>query len=89
MFILCPCGYQDITPLWHLTLDLPATHRFWLAHPQMHALPERALEYQGRPALLISFASLTDAGRTDIICDATTYASLATFTRGMPSRSPD
>ena len=72
--IHCPaCGHLDTTPLSHLSLDLPETHQFWRAHPQMHLLPRREIEFAGRPALLISFQSRSDHARLDVISARDTF----------------
>ena len=77
--LVCPCcGTSDGASLWHLALDAPAAQRFWRRHPRMSALPIRALEHEGRSAVLGGFESLDGAARLHVLFDADTYGLLHT-----------
>ena len=81
MHITCPaCGVTDKNPLHYLVLDLPATQRFWRAHPRMRVVPDLAIEFAGRPALLTTFESCTSHDRLDVISAADTLAVLEVHT---------
>jgi RNA polymerase sigma-70 factor (ECF subfamily) len=73
-FSCSACGYTDTNQLYHLALDLPATQQFWRTHPRMRVLPERVVDLAGRPAVLITFESIRDSARLDILSDQMTLA---------------
>jgi RNA polymerase sigma-70 factor (ECF subfamily) len=75
--MVCPCcGTSDNASLWHLALDTPAAQRFWRRHPRMLALPYRAVEHEGKAAMLGGFESLDGAARLHVLFDADTYSLL-------------
>ena len=75
--MVCPrCGTSDNASLWHLALDTPAAQRFWRHHPRMLALPYRAVEHEGKAAMLGGFESLDGAARLHVLFDADTYGLL-------------
>jgi RNA polymerase sigma factor (sigma-70 family) len=64
----CPrCGVIDCASPWHLALDTIQAIQFWRRHPRMRALPVRALDFAGRPAVWTGFESGGDHARLDII----------------------
>lgn len=72
--LLCDrCGCLPDEPLRNLVLSLPAGRRFWREHPRIRTLPERELEAEGRPALLVTFESVRDSSRFDVVVDRETY----------------
>lgn len=74
LHLRCPsCGMRNSASMWHLTLDLPETQRFWRRHPRMRALPVTELAHDGRPALRTGFMSRDDTGRLEVIADHDTY----------------
>jgi RNA polymerase sigma factor (sigma-70 family) len=66
--IICPtCGITDVTALSHLALDLPEAVCFWRAHPRIRRLPEREVEAEGQPAIISTYASVTDGARLEVL----------------------
>jgi len=66
--------------LSNLTLYHPEAWRFWREHPRLRLLPERAVERQGRAALVIPYISLRGAATLDVIAARDTYELLAVHT---------
>ncbi len=71
------CRLTTDVRLSNLTLYLPEVRRFWRDHPRLRTLPARAIEADGRPALVLGFASVTDGARLDVVVARDTYATLA------------
>lgn len=61
----CGAGYGEI--LTALALYTPDGQRFWRAHPRIRMIPERAVEAEGRAALVTSFESVSGQGRLDVV----------------------
>ena len=76
------CGVTSSTRLSNLALCLPEGRRFWQAHPRIHLLPEQEVERDGRPTLVLSFQSRTDAAYLDLLVAADTYDVLGVSGRG-------
>jgi RNA polymerase sigma-70 factor (ECF subfamily) len=70
------CDWSDTNPLRYLAFDLPETQQFWRAHPRIQVLPEREINYAGRPAVLTTFASLSDTSHLDVISAVDSFAVL-------------
>lgn len=66
------CGTTALAGVSGLALCHPQVQQFWRAHPRMHTLPERPLEYEGRLAYLTRFLSKTDSATLDVISDRET-----------------
>jgi RNA polymerase sigma-70 factor (ECF subfamily) len=62
--------------LSNLTLYLPQAWQFWRAHPRMRTVPDRAVEVDGRAALVTRFQSATGGAYLDVVTDRATYAVL-------------
>jgi hypothetical protein len=76
--VRCPsCGTRALAGTTGLLLCHPAAQQFWRAHSRIQTLPERPLEYEGRPAYLTSFRSRTDNASLDLISDRESYEVLA------------
>jgi RNA polymerase sigma factor (sigma-70 family) len=71
------CGGTTDFRLSGLVLATPEAQRFWRAHPRMRLLPEREVEADGRPALVTTFASTTDAARLEAVSDRATMRLLS------------
>jgi hypothetical protein len=54
---------EDVNSPWHLTIDTEAAQQFWRRHPRMRALPARAVDLDGQPAVLTRFQSLASPDR--------------------------
>jgi RNA polymerase sigma-70 factor (ECF subfamily) len=68
--IICPrCGIVDNTPLSHLALDLPASVRFWRAHPRIRHLPEREVEHDGQSVIVTTYESVGDGARLEVLTE--------------------
>ncbi len=79
VYIQCPnCHEEEINLLSHLTLDTLEARQFWRKHPRMLWLPEREIVYDGQPALLSSFQSITDSAHLDVIVQRETLQVLDT-----------
>lgn len=61
------CDFFNAQSLSYLVLDLPEVQRFWRKHPRMRMRPERAVMLDGRSASLITFESVVDSARIDVI----------------------
>ncbi len=66
--------------LSNLALYHPEAWRFWREHPRLRLLPERAVERQGRAALVIPYISLRGTATLDVIAARDTYELLAVHT---------
>lgn len=73
------CRLTTDVRLSNLALYLPEVRRFWRDHPRLRTLPEHAIEADGRPALVLGFASVTDGARLDVVVARDTYATLAIY----------
>lgn len=79
LHIICSsCGLTDVTDLGRFTLDLPATQRFWRAHPRIHILPEREITWACQPALLTLVMSVASQARLEVIYAPDRFTVLAT-----------
>ena len=61
------CGERNAMWLATLAFGLPEGKAFWRAHPRLRLLPERDIERDGRPAVLVGFESMTGAPRLEAI----------------------
>lgn len=73
------CQSGSYETLNGLALNLPAGQAFFQTHPRIHTLPEREVEYQGSPALIIPFVSVNDNATYDVILKRDTYEPLTSF----------
>jgi RNA polymerase sigma-70 factor (ECF subfamily) len=67
------CAGANTQSLRGTVLCLAAGRAFWRQHPRIFALPERALEAHGLPALATGFQSLTTAHRLDVVVARDTF----------------
>lgn len=61
------CGVSYKTQLTTLAISLPEGRRFWRAHPRIRTLPEREIEVDGNPALVVGFQSVSDTARFEVV----------------------
>lgn len=74
MRVSCPtCGARYTASFSGLILCHAEVQRFWRAHPRMLTLPNRALDYGGRPATLTTFASRDEVAQLEVISDSETF----------------
>jgi RNA polymerase sigma factor (sigma-70 family) len=71
------CGCVNLQSHVGLVLASAQGQAFWRLHPRIRLVPERAVEAQGRPALVTGFASVTDGARLDVVSARDTYEVLA------------
>ena len=71
------CQTGSYETLDGLAMSLPQGQAFFHAHPRLHTLPEREIERDGLPALVIPFASLLDTATYDVILKRDTYETIA------------
>ena len=71
------CGYSSYAELDGLVMNLPQAERFWRRHPRIRALPQREIEIEGQPALLICYESVTGAAQLQVIVTRTSYEVLS------------
>lgn len=72
--ITCPhCDDVSCISLEGLVLCLPEGRTFLQAHPRIHLLPDRAIEFAGRPAIVTHFASVLDSASFEVISDYETF----------------
>lgn len=50
-----------------MVLYLPAGRRFWQRHKRIRALPEQAIELDGRPALVTRFEDVASTARLEVV----------------------
>lgn len=61
------CGIYDWES-WHaLTWSLPEVRRFWRENPRMRFLPAREVDFQGSPAMVTGFESVTSSARLEVV----------------------
>jgi hypothetical protein len=68
----CPCGEVLTTSLLGLVLGQPETRTLRARRPRAHAVPTRAGEYAGRPALVVGLLDDRSGDRVDVLFDETT-----------------
>lgn len=66
----------DSTTLATMNLGSPEGRRFWQKHSHLLALPEREIEHQGVPAILVSFQDMESAARLDVISSRDSFETL-------------
>ncbi|HEY7023295.1 MAG TPA: RNA polymerase sigma factor [Ktedonobacterales bacterium] len=66
MRLFCSCQVENSCSIAGLALFTPEGRRFWREHPRIHGLPLREEQVFGRPAILVSYASLTERAQFDI-----------------------
>lgn len=49
-------------------MGMSELQRFWKRHPRMQRPPERDIEFQGIPAIEVTYESLTDSATLTVIC---------------------
>jgi hypothetical protein len=61
------CGTRN--PIWLtvLAFGLPEGQAFWRAHPRLRLLAERDVTFEGQPAFLVGFESMTSAARLEVL----------------------
>jgi hypothetical protein len=62
--------------LSNLALYQPRAWEFWRLHPRIHLLPERSVEVDGRPAVVLSWLSVQDTARLDVVVASDNYEML-------------
>lgn len=62
------CGSVVDYSLLALALSTPEARRFWRDNPRVRALPERAVEADGIPALVVHFESVVENAGLDVVC---------------------
>ena len=74
--ICAACGNLSYSALVGLALGRPEGLRFWRDHPHIRALPIRAIEVAGAPALVAGFESVAGAHQYSVVYHADTFAVL-------------
>lgn len=70
----CPrCNTSSTTALASLAFCLPEGQTFWKRHKRLRTLPEREVEANGRPALVVGMESLTCSASFHMICARDTF----------------
>ncbi|HEY7091915.1 MAG TPA: hypothetical protein VH393_01965, partial [Ktedonobacterales bacterium] len=64
--LFCSCEVENTCSIAGLALFTPEGRRFWREHPRIRGLPLREVEVFGRPATLVSYASLNESAQLDI-----------------------
>lgn len=72
------CGMTGYSALCGVVLCQPMAWRFWREHPRMRMV-ERLIEFEGRPAIMISLESVTEPARMDVITAADTFQVLHVY----------
>lgn len=71
------CAAGESQTLQCLILDLPEGQRFWRAHGRIRMLPERVIEYAGRPAVVGGLESVAGTARLEVVSARDTFEVLA------------
>jgi hypothetical protein len=72
--IVCAhCHSSSCISLEGLVFSLPEGRDFYRAHPRIRFLPYRSIEFEGRPAIITHFESVTEAASFEVISDSETY----------------
>ncbi len=72
--IVCQhCSNINCTSLEGIVLALPEGRAFMRAHPRIHLLPYRTIEFAGRPAIITRFESVTESASFEVVSDYETY----------------
>lgn len=72
--VLCPrCQSINCISLEALALFLPEGRAFLRTHQRIHLLPDRTIEFAGRPAVVTRFESLSATASYEVISDCQTY----------------
>jgi RNA polymerase sigma-70 factor (ECF subfamily) len=64
--LFCSCQVENSCSIAGLALFTPEGRRFWREHPRIHGHPLREEQVFGRPAILVSYASLNESAQLDI-----------------------
>lgn len=64
--LLCSCRIESNCSIAGLALFTSEGRRFWREHPRIHTLPLREAEIRGRPAAVVTFASLNESAHLDV-----------------------
>ena len=67
------CSSINCISLDTLALFLPEGRAFMRVHPRIYRLPQRTIEFAGRPAVITRFASVTESASFEVISDYATY----------------
>lgn len=83
VYMRCPCGATNQSPLRYLVLGAEPVQRFWRDHPRLRTIPVQSVTRAHRPALLLRFESPADGWSLDVLCDSESYqiAETHTFTK--------
>ena len=68
------CGEATNASFGGLVMALPEAQRFWRRHRRIRSLPAQEVETAGRPALVTTLVSVTDASRLAIVSARDTLA---------------
>lgn len=69
--LLCQrCGALSHQPVYGLALSVEEAERFWRRNRRMRTLPAQRVLAGGRPALLVTFESVTASNRLEVVLDA-------------------
>jgi len=64
--LFCSCQVENSCSIAGLALFTTEGRRFWREHPRIHGLPLREVEVFGRPATVVSYASLSESAQFDV-----------------------
>ena len=64
--LFCSCQVENTCSIAGLALFTPEGRRFWREHPRIHARPLREEQVFGRPAVVVSYASLNERAQLDV-----------------------
>jgi RNA polymerase sigma factor (sigma-70 family) len=70
LYVQCEaCGEVTSSSFGGLVMSLPEVQRFWAERRRIRTvLPRREVDVAGHPALVTTFASVTNAARLDVVC---------------------
>jgi len=66
MRLLCSCRSESSCSIAGLALNTPEGRRFWRDHPRIRIQPLREAEICGRPAAVVTFASVNESAQLDV-----------------------
>ncbi len=81
VYVKCEaCHYASYGELDGLAINLPQAQNFWRAHPRIRTLPQREIEFEGRPAILVCFESVAGSAQLEVIVAQASYEVLSVHT---------
>lgn len=74
VYVKCEaCGNSSYEELDFLALNLAEGQAFWRKHPRVRTLLQQEIDFEGHPALLVRFESITDLAQLHVVVARENY----------------